>query len=236
MTFKSDDCYVAFIDILGFKNLIKGMPIDDIVSMFHKIDYSNKHTGIYYYIDKELQAVIPRNEIHYKIMSDSVVIYINANVEGALHGLIMYCSSFQSNLLICSSKPILCRGGIARGELYVDGEIIAGSGLVSAYELESKTAIFPRVVIPMNLVDECDLDKYGHSVFENVEKEDGFYVTKYVNRIILSNKGDEQLFERLNKYIYDNLASCRDTRIRDKFLYFEKQCIKWVEIKRKTLT
>jgi hypothetical protein len=120
--FRSNDCYVAFIDILGFKNLVKEMPIDDIVNMFHRIDYSNKNTGIYHNTNNELKDVVDRRELHYKIMSDSVVIYIDANVEDAFQGLILYCSFFQSNLLTCIDRPILCRGGISRGELYVDGK------------------------------------------------------------------------------------------------------------------
>jgi hypothetical protein len=48
---------------------------------------------------------------------------------------------------------ILLRGGISLGECYEDEDFIFGPALVNSYELEERTAVFPRIVIASDLVE-----------------------------------------------------------------------------------
>ncbi|PDZ55088.1 hypothetical protein CON15_23105 [Bacillus cereus] len=47
-------------------------------------------------------------------------------------------------------KGILMRGGLAVGLLCHNDNIVYGPAMVEAYELESKLAIYPRVVVKEN--------------------------------------------------------------------------------------
>jgi hypothetical protein len=49
--------------------------------------------------------------------------------------------------ILAVSRGVLVRGGIAIGNLIHDREVVFGPGLNRAYELESKVAAYPRVVI-----------------------------------------------------------------------------------------
>jgi len=52
----------------------------------------------------------------------------------------------QANLL---QRGILIRGGMTVGPLFYDSSHVFGPGLVRAYELESRLAIYPRIVTEM---------------------------------------------------------------------------------------
>ncbi len=231
--FKSERCYVAFIDILGFKNLVNNESMNDVIKLFRGIDYSNKHTGIYKYENYELKAVIPRNELHYRIMSDSVVIYINSDVKNALYGLILYCSRLQGYLLTGYKEPIMCRGGIALGELYADGEILFGKGLVKAYIFESQSAVYPRIVIPMNLVDECQDDTLDYHINEIVEIEGGFYTIDYIGELVNSNIATPEIIDKITVFLNTGLTTFDDLKIKEKYLYFDNKFRKNLEMRRK---
>jgi hypothetical protein len=49
------------------------------------------------------------------------------------------------------------RGAVTIGDLYHDREVVFGPGLVRAYDLESNTAIYPRIVLDPNVVELAQL-------------------------------------------------------------------------------
>ena len=122
------DCYVAFFDILGFKERIKVDTFEQIISIFraakHKTTFVEVSGGGTDRVEKD---ILKPEDIHMKIMSDSIVIYVEANLFNSLPGLIMTCAYYQSALLGLP-KPVLLRGGIAFGPLYCNEDIIFGQG------------------------------------------------------------------------------------------------------------
>ena len=112
------DCYVAFMDLLGFKAILgdKNMSCEKIAQIFDEIKKQ------YYVRDNEAPMVNP-DDIHFRVMSDSVCIYINSAIEDSLLVLIFLCTFFQVRLLRLSS-PILVRGGISKGNMYSNGDIL----------------------------------------------------------------------------------------------------------------
>jgi len=50
------------------------------------------------------------------------------------------------------TKGFFLRGGISTGSYFADDNMIFSKGLVNAYQLESKKAIYPRVIIDKNIV------------------------------------------------------------------------------------
>lgn len=129
---------VAFIDVLGFKNLVLSPHTDRIEKYFELL------------LSKFSEAAIRKNMEHL-LISDSIVIYCD-DTQDNLKGIIKLISVLQANLLI---EGILTRGSISSGDLYVDkkNNIIVGPGLVNSYTLES-IAKYPRIIIDRRLVKE----------------------------------------------------------------------------------
>lgn len=53
---------------------------------------------------------------------------------------------------------LLVRGGITIGNLHHESGVIFGKGLVEAYEIESKVAIYPRIVVGPKIYHEASSD------------------------------------------------------------------------------
>lgn len=138
MNIKYTKRIVAFIDVLGFKNLVLSPHSDRIERYFNLL------------LSKFSEAAVQKN-MEYLLISDSIVIYCD-NTKDNLQNIIKLVSVLQSKLLI---EGILIRGSISSGDLYVDKEnnIIVGPGLVNSYTLES-IAKYPRVIIDRRLIKE----------------------------------------------------------------------------------
>lgn len=136
MEIKYEDKIVAFIDVLGFSNLV----------------YSDKLEPISHYYEMILtdfkEAAIKKN-LKFLMISDSIVVHAPQTKDG-FFAVIKVLSSLQHRLLL---KGILIRGGVSFGKLYVNetDNIIVGTGLINAYNLEKK-AIYPRIIIDRNVI------------------------------------------------------------------------------------
>jgi hypothetical protein len=127
---------VVFIDVLGFKNLVYTTSTELINSY-------------YSFLLSKFQAAISKRNFDFLLISDSIVVYCNNDIE-SLSELIKSISVLQAGLL---SKGILVRGAISHGDLFVDkaNNIIVGKGLINAYQLETQ-AKYPRVIIDRSIV------------------------------------------------------------------------------------
>ncbi|OME73992.1 hypothetical protein BK120_32460 [Paenibacillus sp. FSL A5-0031] len=131
---------VAFIDILGFSDLINksGKHNTILKSIYESLT-----------IMRDMKNIIPENGVdelspQVSVFSDNIVIsYINDNRESEFL-LIRDCIFLYLSLL---TKGILLRGGITTGELYHDENVVFGPALVKAYKIESKFSIYPRIVV-----------------------------------------------------------------------------------------
>ncbi|MER0044718.1 hypothetical protein [Pseudomonas sp. MGal98] len=128
---------VAFIDVLGFKNIV----------------FSGKHEDIqeyYSFLLSRFKDAVEKYDFDFLLISDSIVIYADASLDN-LSRLFKIASILQAGLL---GKGIPVRGAISQGNLFVDkkSNIIVGPGLANAYMLESQ-AKFPRIIIDRSLVE-----------------------------------------------------------------------------------
>lgn len=109
-------------------------------------------------------------------ISDSLIFSISVKERGAMNKLTKLISGFVQSLLL--QYGLLLRGGIAVGKLYHDGEIVYGPGLVKAYELESKLAIYPRIIMDSSDFEVSILSctNISRSVLREgfISTEDGF--------------------------------------------------------------
>ncbi len=167
------DCYVAFLDILGFRQLVESSTtnvvllkqIRDITSVTAKPTSGVKETSL----GPCLMQV--------RAFSDSIVIFAptdqpDSNASNPLAQLLFVVRHLHDRVL----KLDTCiRGGVAIGKMYwhpswnITGDtpkggphdvlpLTFGPGLNAAYDLESKFAVFPRVLVDASIWDAVSRD------------------------------------------------------------------------------
>ncbi len=134
---KGKKSIVAFLDVLGFTELI-------YANNYEKVnDYFNTAIDILSEIDKN-------ENISKHIISDSIILFTDIEFD-YFKILLQYIQSIQTQFFL---KDIFIRGSISKGEIYLnDNNIIAGKGLIKAFNLEKK-ALYPRVIIDPILISD----------------------------------------------------------------------------------
>lgn len=218
--------YVAFLDILGFKDQVSSASCEDIM---HVYDFLGNMSDIYFGEGHEEE----KNNINIKIMSDSICVYINADIPNALEELVQFCAVSQSNLL--NLDPcIFIRGGITYGDMYASGDTMFGPALTEAYLLEEKNAKVPRIIMRKSTLDhgksrlnEKALHSLDYIVFRD---DDAFYTLDYFIVFCKLEKNKEAL-ERAYATVSHWLDTTIDESIRQKYLYVDKHLRKYSEEK-----
>ncbi len=186
--------YVAFLDILGFKNKLRNL----------------KHTSAKEYIGKYSSCIYnifmntnSNREINGYIVSDSVILYSRDTSENSLDTLVRMIKE------ICRSEftrnGILIRGAIAKGEFdkipatelpKLQKQLIVGQAYVDAYLLENSVK-----VIGINLSEEVYQDiinaNIPSDVFVEKNGKDTNYLLRCINMNFLLNKRNLSRFIKL---------------------------------------
>lgn len=131
---------VTFLDILGFRELIRTRSAEEVDQI---IKLTRRHAAD----EKGEQQELGLRTVAF---SDSVIRMRKASETSGLHFELMDLLHAQAGLL---SFGVLVRGGIALGEVFQEGDRIFGPGFVEAYELESKVAVYPRIVVAPKVLD-----------------------------------------------------------------------------------
>ncbi|WP_293887852.1 MULTISPECIES: hypothetical protein [unclassified Sphingobacterium] len=135
-----DTKFVAFFDILGFKNLVEKNSHEDLIKIYNDAlcDTVNKirEIGIEHH-NYDKTAVESLESISQFIISDSIILIQNEFNHRGLFFLIL-----QSRVLLRMgiNEGIPLRGAISLGEISVLenlGTTIVGRGLTNAYQMES---------------------------------------------------------------------------------------------------
>lgn len=223
------DCYVAFVDVLGFKNIIQNGSCEEIYSIFEDLSITGRMRFMY-----NEDEVIALNDVRYMIMSDSIVMYIESSITDSLFALLYKCQRLQKELLD-RSIPIFLRGGISKGELFVDEEkhIIFGKALTSAYLMENGLAKYPRIIFNKELLDTNTQQNitFASSEWKSlvIEKdEDELYFVSYIGAILVVNN-DKHFIDYLDSilsYCQKQLDSSHDPSIREKYLWVKKMILR----------
>lgn len=215
------DCYVAFLDILGFKNLLKQrVPniCEKINSLFDQIQEEWITT-----VNTTGEYLTNPGEIKQKVMSDSICYYVESSVPNALAGLIATCNYFQIRLLR-QDAPILVRGAIVRGNLYAEKDIVFGDGFVEAYLMEENTAKYPRIILTKALYNRSDtLNEHGKDYIKKFtfNDEDAFLTIDSLYLFYgLSHEKDD--WKRFASYVSNRLDEETDASVKEKYLYLDR--------------
>lgn len=187
--------YVAFLDILGFKNKLS--QLGQIAAERYIGDFSSTAYN-------EWRRINPHHVEGY-IVSDSFIIYTRNATPSALNELLSVIDS------ICkaefSKNNILIRGAIAKGEFErmpavelssLSKGLIVGQAYVDAYSLEDKSKVAGILLTEEVYADMSELDCHYECT---EEKENGTiqYIMRYIDYSFLSKT------ENMIKYV--NLAT-----------------------------
>jgi hypothetical protein len=140
------DRFVAFIDILGFKYLIdrsstqnSGVTVDGIREALRPPKPAAEGQIILGQIGD-----ISKSGHRQTTFSDSIVISTEPTPNGLVH-LVNHSDRIARKLF---EVGYLCRGGIARGDLYHESEgTLFGPAVLRAYELEQTPPGYPRILL-----------------------------------------------------------------------------------------
>lgn len=145
-----EDRIVAFVDVLGFKGLVDSSKND--VKVLRNI--TSALSTLYEWIWK-WEADGGDSSFAFTQFSDSVVLSALADTQDSFEMLLQLMLGIVD---IAYSHCIIVRGGIARGKLIHDNEMVVGPAMVDAYFLESQIAKYPRIVISEELKTEFEVN------------------------------------------------------------------------------
>lgn len=176
--YKYRKAIVTFIDILGFRELIKTKTpseIGEALALLDVLSEGEKGGG-------EPEAGLTKT-IKF---SDSVVRVcpIDSDMKlGSLFYELLALVQIQAEL---AAVGVFLRGGLTVGDVYMSDGIIFGPAMVRAYDLESKFAIFPRIVLDPSVlkhyVSEPAMQGHAHDMEKDIQ-----YLEKLVR------EGDDQV-------------------------------------------
>lgn len=156
---------IAYIDFLGTKSILKSNSQNRAIASYRFI-----YSAIVDTLDKMNEENISGKEkIKYKIFSDNVIFAIEYTettfIQNAIT-LLSFVSVFQ--YLVVSEWGLLLRGGVCIGDLYIDDNFVLGSGLITAYEIENKLSIYPRIVVDNDIIKRFNrLTVFPYCLLEN---------------------------------------------------------------------
>ena len=127
--------YVAFIDVLGFAEMVRS-------------DFGSP--GEYPFLERmksALSAVVEQAGVQARAIqfSDSIVISEPFSPDPeVLSGFLQLCAQLQRTLF---ERGVLIRGGVAHGRHHHDGSFLFSQALIEAYQIENTRARYPRIVV-----------------------------------------------------------------------------------------
>ena len=219
---------VCFIDILGFSGLIKSTTSRDIGKAQKTLN--NVCEALFFL--RECLSSLSIHNITTTQFSDSIVISFPWN-EKDWHLLAVFKTIKHIQIVLLYKYDLLLRGGIVIGDVIHTDKILVGPAMVNAYELESKCANNPRIVLDPKV-------EYRFLVLKNNAKRANFEEsdriihkdlddTSYIDYFnvdegeIFDNAEEEELyFGKLCQLIADNVGSA-DMSIRMKYLWMRNK-------------
>ncbi|MCH9852553.1 MAG: hypothetical protein K0U45_03530 [Alphaproteobacteria bacterium] len=199
-TAKYEKKIVFFLDILGFKDIIeqdKLKPSDIIDRMDFLYDKLIPDTPPEIFESKKVTK-----------FSDTFVISFDYNQGSEIFFTMLDIRRVQSHVL---RFGMLLRGGCAIGDLHHGDKNIFGPALNEAYSLEKDIAIYPRIIIPDNIIDEAK----NHSIRLHPAEHEKEYIMGLVRK-------DTDDFNYIDYISYDSVASEFDDPNEDWVIYMVK--------------
>lgn len=139
---------VCFLDILGFRSHLAGTTSADGKDVPDKIQAIAKAIEIIRDVG-DADRPDERPDTQVTQFSDSLVVSFPARTNSGVFFALLGIMWIQMRLV---QHGMLCRGGIAQGKLIHTARLIFGPAFVEAYNLETRVAIYPRVILSEAIV------------------------------------------------------------------------------------
>lgn len=180
---------IAFIDILGFKDIVKQSEIDsskiELIFSFLEFlkDWEKKDNWNLRFLEIEEDAQKKgvskfdlRNKTNTTAFSDSIVVSVKLdnNINEMASTLIVNLAYIGSVLL---EKGIMFRGGLTIGNIiHKENGTVFGQGLIDAFMLETRSAKYPRIILSDKLLNELnyplETKKFRYPYHQYLERYD----------------------------------------------------------------
>lgn len=155
--------FVLFIDILGFKKYIDSTVNKEETDVlktqsFYNLMKTLRHDLAMDYEKPESNWQIHKKNLFFKEavitqFSDSIVISYEISKKNFKRLL----QDANHIFLTGTYFGFIFRGAITKGDIIHENDIVFGPAFIKAYQMESDVAIFPRIVIDNELIDDyCD--------------------------------------------------------------------------------
>jgi hypothetical protein len=146
MTDQYEERFCAYIDILGFTELVASLrkeptKVETIKRILDRVHNHDRHTPV------ELAG----SNFRTQSISDAVALSTNPTILGFTI-LVRVISDLFLDLL---AEGYFIRGAICKGPLYHDEVMVFGEAFITAYRLESEVALYPRVMVTKTVIDEA---------------------------------------------------------------------------------
>ena len=210
------DYYIAFLDVLGFSNIVKTQKAEYIHKIFSNVRKAQK------YVKKDRDPG-KKEETKFYFFSDTIVCAIPACEEGAFGSISSNCMLIQHALWSFGS-PIWLRGAIVRGPLYCGRGEVFGPALVEAYKIEEELAVYPRIIMTAETYDQGVKESPDDCSLEYiVDTEDGLKMveTFYAFGFL---KGADKVIE----LVKNELKTQTDKSVREKYLWIMNRYTKFL--------
>jgi hypothetical protein len=194
--------FVAFLDVLGFKEMVADDLMND--TNVHLLKLYKCHQGAADIFRDDPTCTITQ-------FSDSIVISKPYDA-GSFAGFVQQVANYQRLLL---DEELLCRGGIAVNKHFSNNSFTFSAGLIDAYGVESKTARYPRVVISPDVLSLV----YADSAIDSsllVEEDDGLWFIDYLG--LTAKKRPKRLSQSVQN-IVSELSRSKSASVREKGLW-----------------
>lgn len=170
-----EDRLVLFVDILGFKKIIEHSASDpsEIKRVIKAIQRLKEIGSGDLFESKQVTQFSDCLVASYRVDERSAVFEMIVEVGFALVELV--------------EMGFLLRGGISVGKLIHDEDLVFGPALVRAYELESKVAINPRVVVGSEVL--------GYARKFPAEHHDPHEEANYVGKFLKRDSDNQQAID-----------------------------------------
>lgn len=208
---------VLFLDILGFKNIIKdtvdnfGNENEEKIELLKHLILSMRSKFRSFKSEYSNAKMVTQ-------FSDSIVVSFIID-EDEISNLF---SVIQKLLVHFVNNRVICRGAISYGKIIHTNTILFGPALVDAYETETKAALYPRVILDKSILEivfneERNKNKLFDGApfaiealinkFLNQDTDDKYYIDYFITPFkIKSNIQDKILYnENLRNIIIDGL-------------------------------
>jgi len=237
---------IAIIDIMGIKEWFSGEPdFANQMKLYKAWDFIIKSAQLNE-VKQDLREKYGDFPLKYTLLSDSLIVSVSIDIPFAFNRLMMYLRMLINSTYVEQTPPFMTRGAIVIGDIFQEGNIIFGPGLIKAHLMESKVAENFRHIIGEE--DFATLQEYKDKDTQNMltgwfNKEGDYYCYDYLrsylgyvdNRLMLypdenAGKNGIAVLNKINKKIEDEIKNNSDKRVVRKYKWMRnyfKRTLQW---------